>query len=58
VGGHIANQASLDSRNYGYAKLSGLFEAIDLFEVEHRNKAVYVRKKQKSVSASKTSSGV
>jgi uncharacterized LabA/DUF88 family protein len=54
VGGHIANQASFDSRNYGYAKLSGLFEAIDLFEVERRNKSVYVRKKQKTANASKS----
>ncbi|MCP9933208.1 NYN domain-containing protein [Cyanobium sp. Candia 9D4] len=48
VGGHIANQTSFDPRNYGYAKLSGLFEAIDLFETERRNKAVYVRGKQKN----------
>jgi uncharacterized protein (TIGR00288 family) len=54
VGGHIANQASFDPRNYGYAKLSGLFEAIDLFEVERRNKSVYVRKKQKNGSTRKT----
>jgi uncharacterized LabA/DUF88 family protein len=54
VGGHIANQASFDSRNYGYAKLSGLFEAIDLFEVERRNKSVCVRKKQKNASTSKS----
>lgn len=54
VGGHIANQASFDSRNYGYAKLSGLFEAIDLFEIERRNKSVYVRKKPKNGSANKS----
>ncbi len=53
VGGHIANQASFDSRNYGYAKLSGLFEAIDLFEIERRNKLVYVRKRPKNGTASK-----
>jgi uncharacterized LabA/DUF88 family protein len=53
VGAHIANQASFDSRNYGYAKLSGLFEAIDLFEVERRKKLVYVRKKPKNSTASK-----
>jgi uncharacterized LabA/DUF88 family protein len=47
IGGHIENQASFDSRNYGYGKLSGLFEAIDLFEIERRNNAVYVRGKQK-----------
>jgi uncharacterized LabA/DUF88 family protein len=48
VGMHIANQTSFDPRNYGYAKLSGLFEAIDLFETERRNKAVYVRSKQRN----------
>ena len=47
IGAHIANQASFDSRNYGYAKLSGLFEAIDLFELQRRNKAIYVRSKSK-----------
>ncbi|MCS6812311.1 MAG: NYN domain-containing protein, partial [Cyanobacteria bacterium] len=36
VGSHIANQASFDPRNYGYAKLSTLFEAVDLFDVERR----------------------
>lgn len=50
VGGHIKNKASFDSRNYGYANLSGLFEAIDLFEVKRRNKTVYVRSKQKKHS--------
>ncbi len=53
VGSHIANQASFDSRNYGYAKLSGLFEAIDLFEVQRSNKAIYVRSKSKSTSKQK-----
>jgi uncharacterized LabA/DUF88 family protein len=48
VGAHIANQTSFDPRNYGYAKLSGLFEAIDLFETQRRNKAVYVRSKQRN----------
>jgi uncharacterized protein (TIGR00288 family) len=46
IGGHIGNQTSFDPRNYGYAKLSGLFEAIDLFEIQRRNKVVYVRSKQ------------
>jgi uncharacterized protein (TIGR00288 family) len=48
LGHRIANQASFDPRNYGYAKLSGLFEAIDLFEVQRKNKAVYVRQKTKN----------
>lgn len=33
VGSHIANQSSFDPRNYGYAKLSKLLEATELFEV-------------------------
>lgn len=32
VGNHIANQSSFDPRNYGYAKLSKLLEATDLFD--------------------------
>ena len=53
LGGHIKNQASFDSRNYGYAKLSGLFEAIDLFEIRRKSEAVYVRNKQKGSVSSK-----
>ncbi len=34
VGAHISNQASFDQRNYGFAKLSDLFRAIDLFELK------------------------
>jgi uncharacterized protein (TIGR00288 family) len=48
VGVNIGNQTSFDSRNYGYAKLSSLFEAIDLFETERREKQFYVRNRQKS----------
>ena len=33
VGQRIRNQSSFDSRNYGYAKLSKLIEASDLFEI-------------------------
>ncbi len=43
VGSHIAKQASFDSRNFGYAKLSDLIKAIDLFEFKHKEKALYVR---------------
>lgn len=43
VGNQIGNQASFDSRNFGYAKLSGLVAAIDLFEVKKDGKGVYVR---------------
>ena len=54
VGAHISNQASLDSHNYGYAKLSGLFEAIDSFEVERRGKSISVRSRQKGKTGKKT----
>lgn len=47
VGGHIANQTSFDSRNYGYSKLSGLFETIDLFEIKRKNNAIYVKNREK-----------
>jgi uncharacterized protein (TIGR00288 family) len=53
VGSHISNQASFDPRNYGYAKLSGIFEAIDLFEIQRKNKAIYVRSKPKSSNTQK-----
>ncbi|WP_299445745.1 NYN domain-containing protein [uncultured Phycicoccus sp.] len=33
VGQRISNQSSFDSRNYGYAKLSRLIEATELFEI-------------------------
>ncbi|WP_030528650.1 NYN domain-containing protein [Phycicoccus jejuensis] len=33
VGQRISNQSSFDSRNYGYAKLSKLIEASELFEI-------------------------
>jgi uncharacterized protein (TIGR00288 family) len=48
VGSHISNQASFDPRNYGYAKLSGLFEAIDLFETQRKNKIIFVRSRPKN----------
>lgn len=55
VGGNIAKQSpEFDSRNYGYAKLSALVGATDLFDIEVRedgataHKAIFVRdKKQK-----------
>lgn len=47
IGSHITNQASFDPRNYGYAKLSTLFEAVDLFEIERRNNRVYVKDRRK-----------
>lgn len=47
VGHQIANQASLDSRNYGYRKLSDLIEATGLFEVRRDNQIVWIRDKPK-----------
>lgn len=48
VGQQIANQASFDSRNYGYKKLIDLIKAIDLFEIESREgNALYLRDKRK-----------
>lgn len=46
VGQHISKQASFDSRNYGYAKLSGLFQAIGLFELRTHGKGLQVRDKR------------
>ncbi|UHD16665.1 NYN domain-containing protein [Thiocapsa bogorovii] len=50
VGSAIAKRSpEFDSRNYGYAKLSGLLKAIQLFEIEERqvgrgpHKALFVR---------------
>ncbi|PCJ45560.1 MAG: hypothetical protein COA74_15495 [Gammaproteobacteria bacterium] len=48
VGSHISNQASFDQRNYGFAKLSDLFNAIDLFEIKKTRSNEYkVRDKRK-----------
>jgi uncharacterized LabA/DUF88 family protein len=53
VGNNIAKQSpEFDSRNYGYAKLSALVTATDLFEIEVRegsstgHKAIFVRDKK------------
>jgi uncharacterized LabA/DUF88 family protein len=49
VGAYISNQGPFDHRTYGYNKLSDLFQAIDLFEIERvtqGNQFIYrVRKK-------------
>lgn len=47
VGHQIANQASFDSRNYGYRKLSDLIDAIGLFESRRDNQIVWIRDKPK-----------
>ena len=38
VGNLIANQSSFDSRNYGYAKLTALIKATELFEMRDEGK--------------------
>ncbi len=50
VGTHISKQSSFDSRNYGYAKLSTLLQATDLFDIELRGKHHYVRDKRFAVT--------
>lgn len=48
VGTHISNQASFDCRNYGFTKLSDLFQACDLFETTKNQKgSLVVRRRQK-----------
>jgi uncharacterized protein (TIGR00288 family) len=53
IGAHISNQSSFDPRNYGYSKLSTLFEAVDLFEIERRHNLVYVKDKRKFVKVTR-----
>ena len=36
IGNHISNHASFDQRNYGFRKLSDLFQSIDLFEMKRQ----------------------
>ena len=43
VGSQIGNQASFDSRNYGYGKLSDLLAATGLFELKKDGKSTFVR---------------
>lgn len=48
IGKHIANHASFDPRNYGFKKLSELFQAIDLFEIKKTHGSVYwIREKKR-----------
>lgn len=41
VGSHISNHASFDPRNYGYARLSDLIEAIGLFDLRRDKKKAF-----------------
>ncbi|MFP4640436.1 MAG: NYN domain-containing protein [Guyparkeria sp.] len=44
VGSYMNKTANdFDPRNYGYTKLSSLFDAIGLFEIERRDNGVFVR---------------
>jgi len=48
VGQQIGNQASFDSRNYGYRKLSDLIEATGVFELRRDEQVIRVREKPKT----------
>ena len=54
VGSQIGNQASFDSRNYGYGKLSELLAATGLFEMKKDGKSTYVRALPKKSAAKAT----
>ena len=54
IGSHISNQASFDSRNYGYKKLGDLIRAIDIFETRLvGGDQLYVRDKRRVKPAGK-----
>ncbi len=57
VGHHIKNQGPFDHQTYGFSKLSDLFAAINLFEVEKKkkNNLIVVQVKLKKTSAKKAS---
>ena len=60
VGNHIGNQSSFDPRNYGYAKLSKLLEATELFDMRDvggSTMAVRDRRGAGVTSSNGTSSG-
>ncbi len=45
VGKQVRNQSSFEPRNYGYAKLISLLEAIDLFEIDRSTPNIQLRRK-------------
>jgi len=48
IGAIISNQASTDSRNYGYKKLGDLIKAVDIFEIKMVDNAqMYIRDKRR-----------
>lgn len=46
VANYISNNSSFSSVNYGYKKLGDLIRVIDLFEIEMRNTAMYIKDKR------------
>lgn len=44
VGNIAGNRSSFDVRNYGFKRLSDLFQAIDQFKVERRENTLYVKR--------------
>ena len=55
IGAHISNQASFDSRNYGYKKLGDLIRAIDIFETKLvGGDQLYIRDKRRVKPVAKT----
>jgi hypothetical protein len=46
VGQRAANRSSFDVRNYGFARLSDLFEAVSGFEVDRRDSGAFVRRRK------------
>ena len=44
VGSLAGNRSSFDVRNYGFKRLSDLFESLDEFKVERRDKTLYVKR--------------
>ena len=55
VGQQIGNQASFDPRNYGYATLSKLLVATQMFELAHEGTStVSVRDKRNAKPPAKT----
>lgn len=44
VGQRAANRSSFDTRNYGFSRLSDLFEAVPGFEVDRRDGGAFVRR--------------
>jgi len=51
VGSQIANQASFDSRNYGYATLTKLLVATQLFEIADEGKSTVMVRDKKAAKA-------